>query len=794
LIRLKFVLFAALLGVFLIPHSASAVGAPANISIVQGSGQLICDGCPLTAFPSFDPLIVLVTDANGVPVPGATVTWEVTTGGGSFAGLPQTMTTTGSAPVSGSNAGVLCNAYNTSEAELAGATCVIYTEGSPATPSLGFLSDSVTASISTGQSVTFYLTQSPNAVAGQANTNYITSSIAISPIQPETLISGPANSVYTGGSIQVLVQTLGGTNIPNVSVRLFPESSTQGGASISCQSQSNPSADSGYPGYPPGYPGTTQAVMTNSSGVATCTPVFGPTASSTPENFHILVGGVPFLQNPSSQVNGSVLGSPAGNNDFREFPATATPVTPAKLTITGGNGQTVQIVSGAPTVVPTPLGVQVTDANGNPLAGETVTWSATPAGSVSSFQATTTTNNQGQTSNTVTLAASASGAVTVTATLNTLSASFTITATQPAPAITGLSIVSGNNQSAQTGAPFSAPLVVQTTPAIGGVTVQFAITGGSGTLSASSAQTLSNNGQASIGVTAGSTAGTLTIQASVSGVTPVTFTLTVTPPPPPISATSFLNGAGFFSTQGTQQTALSPCGVGTMVVGSSLATGAIPATPNMYAAPLQQTQGISITFPNVNSGMSTAPLLNISTAITNQQLVTFQVPCDAAPSNATVGVTINGTSINVPNVTVRPGAPGIFEMVGSDGVRRAIAVRPDGSIVSPSNPARRSETILIYITGVGPVVPPLNSGSLPIPGVTSSPSNPSQVIVGLNGNGEGGVTVQASPDLIGVYVVSFIVPNDSTVQGGGVDNVLAVGVIAEGNPEQFGQPSKLPIQ
>ena len=34
-------------------------------------------------------------------------------------------------------------------------------------------------------------------------------------------------------------------------------------------------------------------------------------------------------------------------------------------------------------------------------------------------------------------------------------------------------------------------------------------------------------------------------------------------------------------------------------------------------------------------------------------------------------------------------SPGIFETVMSDGVRRAVVIRPDGSFVSPQNPARR---------------------------------------------------------------------------------------------------------
>ncbi len=796
--RLRYVLFAAMLALCLLPSAAPAQTA-ANITVVQGSGQMICDGCPLTALPIFDPLIVLVTDSNGNPVPGATVSWTAIGGTLAGTGTNTTTTTTGSASIA--SGGVLCNAYNSAQSELAGASCVTFSENATASPVVGDLFDTITASIPNGQSVTFYLTQYPNAVANQNNINYINSALTANSLPLATVITGPANSVYSGGSIQVQVTTTGGTPIPNVSLRLIPQSETQTGSAISCQSQNNPDADAGYPGYPANYPGTTQAVMTNSSGVATCTPVFGPGSSSTATNFSVLVGGVPFLQNPSDvNNNNSGLGNPAGPYEFTPFQALATPVTPANLTIVSGNTQSAM----QGTAVPLPLTVEVTDTNKNALQGISVTWSVSPAGAATLTPATSTTGANGQTSTMVTLAATASGTVTVTATAGSLTpVNFTITATVPTPAITGLTLISGNNQTAAVGQPFSVPLVVQTTPAAAGITVNFAITGGSGVLS-NTTQTTGSNGQASIGVTAGSTAGTLTVVASVTGVSQTaSFTLTVAPPAPQITAASFLNGAGFFQTSGANQTALSPCGVATLVVGNPLTTAALPATPNMYAAPLQQTSNISISFPSsATSGSSTAPLLNVTTAVTNQQLITFQVPCDATPSSATVTVSINGSSIQVAGVTVRPAAPGIFEMTGADGVRRAVAVRPDGSIVSPTNPARQGETVRIYITGVGPAVPALTTGAVPIPtpGVVSVPETGTVVIVALyaptgSPTGLGGITVQASPDLIGVYEVTFTVPTAPSVTSG-VDNTLALGVIAESNPEQFQQPggSLLPIQ
>jgi uncharacterized protein (TIGR03437 family) len=778
------ILFLAGLAVLLFPHAGPAQTA-ASISVVQGNGQLICDLCPTFALNTFDALVVKVTDASGNPVPNAQVTWNVvsatiiTIGGLATPGslVSGATTTTGSA--TGSSA-VLCNAYNSSAAETNGYSCNGYLEGQAASVQLGPIATVITASIPNGNLVTFYLTQSPPLQANVTDTVYISASIPMdSTIQPQATISGPVNSVYSEGSISVVVATLGGVPIPNVNIRLIPQTANQGGASITCQTPSGSDADPG-------------SVFTGTNGIANCVPVFGPTPGSTPENFEIFVGGVPALQNPNA-VNSynSGLGNPAGFVSFGPFRATATAVTPGSITYVSGNNQTAL----AGSTVTNPLVVQVNDTNGNPLPGVTVTWTASPSAAATLSPASGVTGSNGQAQTTVTLASSASGTVTVTASAAGLTTTFpfTITATQPLPTITGISIVSGNSQSAQTGAAFAAPLVVQVAPATAGVTINFALGSGSvpGVLSGASANTTSN-GQASIGVTAGATAGTISVVASVAGatnVTPVTFTLTVTPAPPPISVSSLLNGAGFFAFSGSNESALSPCSVGTMVVGSPLAASALPTTPNLYAAPLQQTNGIGITFPTA-TGTSSAPLLNITTASTSQQLITFQVPCEVTPGPFSVGLTINGASVTV-SVTVTPASPGIFELISSDGVRRAVAVRANGSFVSPQNPAQPGEFVTIYVTGVGPTVPSLATGELPVAGVSVVPSG--QFIVGLDSNGIGPVTVTASPELIGVYQVNFQVPASITTPG---DHVLAVGVIAEGNPIQFSQPggSKLYVQ
>jgi hypothetical protein len=97
--------------------------------------------------------------------------------------------------------------------------------------------------------------------------------------------------------------------------------------------------------------------------------------------------------------------------------------------------------------------------------------------------------------------------------------------------------VSGSSQSALVGTALAAPLVVLVTDADGepvsGVTVNWAVATGGGSVSAATSNT-GENGQAEITWTLGPTAGSQSATATVSGLTgsPVTFLATATNPPP----------------------------------------------------------------------------------------------------------------------------------------------------------------------------------------------------------------------------------------------------------------------
>jgi uncharacterized protein (TIGR03437 family) len=359
---------------------------------------------------------------------------------------------------------------------------------------------------------------------------------------------------------------------------------------------------------------------------------------------------------------------------------------------------------------------------------------------------------------------------------------FTVTANA---VITGLTKSSGDGQTAVVSTAFAQPLVVQVNGSnsqpLANYPVQFSVSGPA-TPSATSAPT-DSNGRAQMSVTAGGSAGTVSITATAGAFTQ-TFILTVVPVGPRI--TSFTNGAQFYTSYDNNHSALSPCGIGT-----AYGTGIAPtmqgvASASDWIGPLPYTlAGVSISFNG-----SQAPIFNVANT-SGVESVTFQVPCDVTPGAAVpVTVRVNGGTANVTTI-VRAAGPGIFEWVQSDGVLRAVLEKADGSFVSPENPARRSETIRMFATGLGATLPAV-SGTDGLPPVGVDAMVRAEIIVGVNNAGTPLIAKRLSPDLIGVYIVDFQIPAN-TPQSNNIVLSLAANAI-DGSPTQFSGGSRIPIQ
>jgi uncharacterized protein (TIGR03437 family) len=445
--------------------------------------------------------------------------------------------------------------------------------------------------------------------------------------------------------------------------------------------------------------------------------------------------------------------------DFRGFQGSViiTPGTAQQLAILSGNNQT----GGAGGALPFPLLAMVRDACGNAVTGGQVTWKVTQ-GSATLTNVVGTSGSSGQVSAGVTFG-QAAGQVTVTATLGT-AAVVTFSLTSQA-VVTSMTIVNGNNQSVTVGNAFPQTLTVQIKDAnnnpVTGVSVSFAISSGNASINPGSATT-DSQGRASTTATAGSNPGAITVTASYATVSAV-FSLTAIPQGPIVNATSFQNAASF-------TTGLVPCGLA-LATGSGLAPGIVGTVSGAsFFGPLPYTlNGLSLSVNGVP-----APIYQISNTNGKQQ-VTFQTPCEAAPTtNGTVVISLSGAQTTVPGVLILAAQPGIFFSTGGDGNPDGYVISgADGSYVSASNPAKRGGTYYLVATGLGQVTPATSTDSAGIAGQNVA----LPVIVGLSGGGVPVVSATYQTGEIGIYVVGFTIPSTNQT---GINQPLVLGVTVNG--------------
>ena len=744
--RLKTTVITAFVIALLLAPAAFAQATAAKVEVVSGNGQLVCPVCAYKNARFFYPMVVKVTDNNGNPIAGKTVNWDLVS---TTAGLPPTF-----AASSTTNGDGLAYAIPSEIANQG---------GSAIQPVL----QSVIRASADNQSVSFTETL---ALIDTNSGNLIVTTHLDAPLG--IALSGPAGSQ---GTLPIQVHVGAGVPIAGVSVRILsPEVTPADGQPIidpnlpSASCVTDPGADPG-------------SVLTNALGNATCYPVFGPAAGS--GYVSALVGGLDPVEFDQS-LTGNPLLNPLAYDQLNGIQLVVTQVIPGEVVIVSGNNQTVDPGQGS-----APLVVQVFDAAGKvTVANQDVAWTVVSGAAIVS-PAVSTTNSLGQTQTTVTFSPGATGQVIVRAALtggnSGISNIFTLSTRV---LISRLDKVSGDLQTTQSGHDFPEPLIVQITGTNGqplsNQPIGFAVTAGAATPSKLSVLT-DGSGQARVTVTAGATPGTVTVKAFIATFS-ATFTLTVIPPGPALSSSSFYSAGG-----SARLTALSPCSLVTV-----LASGLAPNVQGMvFNTNSFGPWATSLALDTVTVNSVAAPIYSVGNVSGTEQL-TFQVPCETAPA-AGVPITISvagGTgTVTFPIVAA---SPGILETVMSDGVRRAVVVRPDGTFVSqqnPVNPARQGETVRIFVTGLGPTNPAMTTGSVPVPGADLLALG--QVIVGIANGGTHVITARVSPNLIGVFEISFEIPSDGRPNLTGNDVVLNVVVNAPGDTaSRFSNGSKIPIQ
>ena len=200
---------------------------------------------------------------------------------------------------------------------------------------------------------------------------------------------------------------------------------------------------------------------------------------------------------------------------------------------------------------------------------------------------------------------------------------------------------------------------------------------------------------------------------------------------PAISASGVFNSASFASE-------ISPG-----ALGSVLGANFIGVTANAQPPLPTSLGGVTV---NING--QPAPILHAQ-----PNLINFQVPWETSPGTATVTIQVNGAVSNSVTVPVLTAGPGVFILNnGSPAIQNS-----DFSLNSASNPAHVGSTIIVYLTGSGPVSPPVADGA-------ASPSNPLAVLTSqysaVLGNTPAPITFAGLvPGAVGMVQMNITVPS-----------------------------------
>lgn len=509
--------------------ATGVAGAAAEIALESGDAQTDSVSATLAT-----PYAVLVTDANGNPVSGVTVTWAVTGGGGSIGNLSNSDAsgiavsthtfgpTVGTQTVTATAAGLTGSPVTFTSTAVAGAaTSMTLSAGDGQTAEVGtalatapsvLVTDQFGNAI-TGASVTFTVTGGAGSVVGSPATTDGSGIAAVT-----------SWSLGSAAGANTLQATLGALTPVDFSA------TGVAGAAANMQLEDG-DGQSAIAGNPVSTPPSVLVVDQFGNPVQGATVTYG----------NITGGGSVTGATPVSGADGIAtvgswtLGATAGPNTLDATSAGL----PDTITFTanglGGAADSMFVVSGdaqtdtVGATLPTPYTVRVVDVNENGVSGIPVTWTVTGGGG--SVTGQTSTDASGF-ATAVHVLGTTAGPQTMTAALGGVSGSpltFTSTATVGAAALASISAGNAQTQTVdQTVAVAPAVLVTdQFGNPVSGVTVAFAVTGGGGSLTVASPAT-DGSGVATVGSwRLGQTAGVAnTLSATPTGVAAVNFSAT----------------------------------------------------------------------------------------------------------------------------------------------------------------------------------------------------------------------------------------------------------------------------
>jgi len=207
---------------------------------------------------------------------------------------------------------------------------------------------------------------------------------------------------------------------------------------------------------------------------------------------------------------------------------------------------------------------------------------------------------------------------------------------------------------------------------------------------------------------------------------------------------------------------ISPQGV---VNAASFAPVGAPLSPGgfftLFGSGLAAATTVAGSLPFPTSLGNVQVLVNNAAAplyLTSAGQISALVPLNATGATASIVVVNNGQRSNIVDIPLARSSPGIFTIPPA-GTGPGALLHANFTLVNAAAPAKRGETILLFLTGLGAVTPTIPDGS-------AAPNSPlslvtSDVKVYIGGRLATVVFKGLAPGLAGLYQINLTVPSNA---------------------------------
>jgi uncharacterized protein (TIGR03437 family) len=138
--------------------------------------------------------------------------------------------------------------------------------------------------------------------------------------------------------------------------------------------------------------------------------------------------------------------------------------------------------------------------------------------------------------------------------------------------------------------------------------------------------------------------------------------------------------------------------------------------------------------------------------------INFLVPPNLLPGPVSVYVDVDSWRGPLIQLTLAPAAPGLFQL----DVHNVVATHADGSVLTPSSPAKPGDVVVLWATGLGQTAPPPENFQLPMAAAPLAVgANLSILLDGVEVSPSAIDYAGQAPGFAGLYQINFTLPTST---------------------------------